>query len=65
MIEGDIRKTFKLPLPQTATDIAEQLNISKEIAEAALNSLRKNEIIKVKGPVITILNIDLLKDVYL
>lgn len=65
MSRGEIKKTFKLPIPQRPIDIAEQLNISKEVVEAVLNSLRKNEIISIKGPTITILNIDALKDKYL
>lgn len=63
--EGDTRKKITLPLPQTATDIAEQLNISKEIANAVLHGWEDSNIISIDGDIITILDIDLLKDVYL
>lgn len=65
MEEGDVRKTFKLPLPEAPIDMAEQLNISKEVATAVMDSLTKNKIIKVNGSTVTILDIDLLKDIYL
>lgn len=65
VLENDIRKQFRLPLPQTAVDLAEQLNISKEVVDAVLDSLCKNKIIKVQGKRIAILDIDLLKDIYL
>jgi CRP-like cAMP-binding protein len=63
--EGDIRKTVDLPLPQSPTDMAEQLNISNQVVEAVLNSLEKNSIIKIANDNITILDIELLKDIYL
>lgn len=63
--EGDTRNTIELPLPQTAVDMAEQLNISKEVAEAVMNSLCQSRIISIKDDRITIVNFDLLKDVYL
>lgn len=62
---GDTRKSIVLPLPQSATDMAEQLNISTNLAEAALSSLNQKNIIKVEDDKITILDLDLLKDVYL
>jgi len=62
--ESEIRKNIKLPLPQSSTDIAEQLNISKEVTEAVLDRFTKNKIIKINGNTITILRIELLKDIY-
>jgi len=63
--KGDTKKTIALPLPESPVDLAEQLNISKEVAEAVLNSLSNHKIIKVDGPMVTILNVELLKDAYL
>ena len=65
MSAGDIRLKIELPLPQTPTDIAEQLNISKEVAEAVMISLARNNVIAINGDHITILNMELLKDAYL
>jgi CRP-like cAMP-binding protein len=63
--EGDSRQPIRLPLPQSAVDIAEQLNISKEVAEAVLNSLETRKLIQLDGGHIVILDINLLKDLYL
>lgn len=65
MSAGDIRKTIVLPLPQTPTDIAEQLNISKEVVEAVMISLSQSNVIEAKEDKITILDMQLLKDAYL
>lgn len=54
-----------LPFPQSPTDLAEQLNIYPDVAEALLNRLEALGIIKVNGSEITILEIDYLKDIYL
>jgi CRP-like cAMP-binding protein len=62
---GDTRKEVTLPLPQTAVDIAEQLNISVEVAEAVLNRLGQLNLIKIADGTITIVDMDFLKDVYL
>jgi len=62
---GDTRKKITLPLPQSAIDIAEQLNISTEVAEAVLNRLSQLKLIAMEGVSITILDMDFLKDVYL
>lgn len=63
--EGDTRKSIKLPLPQSNSDIAEQLNISEEVTEAIINSFVKQKIIKCKDGTFEIVNVDLLKDIYL
>ena len=63
--EGDVRNVVALPLPQSPTDIAEQLNISKEVSEAVLINLERNNLIEITDDMITILDINLLKDVYL
>lgn len=63
--EGSTDKTIVLPLPLQPIDIAQQLNISKEVVAAVLQNLQSNNIIGVKNDMITILNLDLLKDVYL
>jgi CRP-like cAMP-binding protein len=63
---ADTNKTITLPLPQSALDIAEQLNMSKEVAAAILNSLSQNNIIEAADDdIITIVDMDVLKDVYL
>ena len=62
---GETSKTIALPLPQTPLDIAEQLNISKEVTEAILISLSNNGIIEIQDATITIVDMDVLKDVYL
>lgn len=62
---GDTQRSAQLPLPQSAVDIAEQLNISKVDATAALKDLSDKSLIKVEGDKITILDIQMLKDVYL
>jgi CRP-like cAMP-binding protein len=61
--EDGRKRAITLPFPQSSIDIAEQLNISKEVAEAVLNNLSQNKLIK--GNSITILDINLLKDIYL
>lgn len=63
--EGDSRSSVKLPLPQTAVDIAEQLNISAEVAESVLARLSQLKIISTRGATITILDLNRLKDSYL
>lgn len=54
-----------LPLPQSAIDLAEQLNITSEVVESAMDDLVQANIIKVSGTEITILDTQLLKDAYL
>jgi CRP-like cAMP-binding protein len=63
--EGSTEKTIALPLPLKPIDLAEQLNISKEVVAAVLQSLCSSNIISREDDTITILNLDLLKDVYL
>jgi CRP-like cAMP-binding protein len=54
-----------IPVPLTSQDMAEQLNISPEVADAVLSSLSKDGRIKVEKNIIQVLDINLLKDVYL
>ncbi len=62
---GDSQKVVSLPFPQTPLDLAEQLNISTAATEAALDNLVQKSIVSLDGNNITILDIDVLKDVYL
>jgi CRP-like cAMP-binding protein len=55
----------KISAPLETVDMAEQLNISKEVTEAVMNSLCKSNLIQVDGKIITVLDPDLLKDTYL
>lgn len=65
LTEGSSSKSAILPLPETPSDLSEQLNIPTDVAAEALNWLEQNNLINVKGSKISILDIDLLKDVYL
>ncbi len=62
---GYTGNSVALPLPQTATDLAEQLNIKVAAAQKALDSFSKKKLIKLHNDKITILNIELLTDMYL
>jgi CRP-like cAMP-binding protein len=65
LTEGDTRSTIEIPVPQTSIDIAEQLNMSEDVAEAIMRSLCERNIIEFEGGKITILSVELLKDAYL
>ncbi|HET7320435.1 MAG TPA: helix-turn-helix domain-containing protein, partial [Candidatus Saccharimonadales bacterium] len=52
-------------VPLEPVDMAEQLNISTEIADAVLSSLHNNKLINIKGKTIEVPDLDLLKDAYL
>ena len=52
-------------VPLVPLDMAEQLNISVQVAEAVLSSLSNNGIIEIENNLITVPNLDLLKDTYL
>lgn len=54
-----------LPFPQSPTDIAEQLNIYPDVAEALLSRMVALNLIKCEDSTITILEMDFLKDIYL
>jgi CRP-like cAMP-binding protein len=55
----------KIAVPLDAKDMAEQLNISVQAADAVLSSLSNKGIIIIQGKYIMVPNVSLLKDVYL
>lgn len=63
--DGNAGSSAALPLPQTANDLAEQLNISEKAATEALDALKAKRLIKINGSSIKIMNIEHLKDIYL
>lgn len=63
--ERDGKQSYKILVPLKAIDMAEQLNISAEVAEAVMDSLDKSKLITVKGSCISVPDMDLLKDAYL
>lgn len=63
--DGNAGSSATLPLPQTAIDLAEQLNISTSTAEEALATLVGKKLLEIKGPIIKLTSVEHLKDVYL
>jgi len=55
----------KIDLPLDPKDVAEQLNISVQIADAVINSLSKDKYIIMNGTTILVPDTHFLKDVYL
>lgn len=64
-VERDGKLFITLPVPLEAVDIAEQLNISVEVADAVLASLSANNLIVRDGGIIKIPDLDIIKDVYM
>lgn len=67
---GDVTVSESKPqvtilVPLEPIDMAEQLNISVQVAEAVLSSLHQNSLIRMEGNSISIPDINLLKDIYL
>lgn len=63
--EHGSKQKSTIAVPLAAVDMAEQLNISTEVAGAVLSSLCERGLIATKNDIITILDVDALKDVYL
>ena len=59
------RPTIQISVPLKPIDMAEQLNISVEVADAVMSSLTKNKLISIKNDIITISDVGMLKDIYL
>lgn len=64
-VDRDGKESIKIMVPLKPVDMAEQLNISIQVAEAVLASLNQSGLITTKDNYITIPNTDLLKDTYL
>jgi CRP-like cAMP-binding protein len=64
-LEVSGKPAIKIGVPLEPVDMAEQLNISVEVADAVLISLVKSSLIKIKGDMITVTDLDMLKDIYL
>jgi CRP-like cAMP-binding protein len=63
--EHDGKAVSVIGVPLEPVDMAEQLNISTEIADAVMSSLHNNKLIRIKGKTIEVPDLDLLKDAYL
>lgn len=63
--ESNNKQSVKLLLPLKPVDMAEQLNISAEVAEAVMISLSRSKLLKIDGTSISIPDIHLLKDIYM
>lgn len=61
----DGKQSVSILVPLMPIDMAEQLNISVQVAEAVLASLNQNGLITTEDNIISVPNIDLLKDIYL
>ncbi len=59
------KEHIKINVPLNAKDIAEQLNISEEIAASVIDNLNKRKLIKTYKNFIYISSLNLLKDVYI
>jgi CRP-like cAMP-binding protein len=55
----------KIEVPLTYVDMAEQLNISSEVADAVISNLCKNNLLLYEGGFIMVPDLALLKDIYL
>lgn len=64
-IESQGKLVTKVLVPLEPIDMAEQLNISVEVADAVLSSLCKNGFISIKDHIISVIDMDMLKDAYL
>jgi CRP-like cAMP-binding protein len=59
------KEVVKIVVPLEPRDMAEQLNISTEVADAVMNSLSSNKIILIRNNKITIPDLSMLKVIYL
>lgn len=64
-VEREGKTVCTIDVPLAPVDMAEQLNISTEVADAVMASLNNNKLIEIKSAIITVPDLDLLKDVYL
>lgn len=63
--ESDGIPTAKIKVPLEPIDMAEQLNISIEVAEAVMSSLTRNNLISIgEGNIVTVLDMDMLRVTY-
>jgi CRP/FNR family cyclic AMP-dependent transcriptional regulator len=62
---GNAGSSVILPLPQSATDLAEQLNLPEKAVQGALDNLTDKKLLQIRGSSIKIMNVEHLKDVYL
>lgn len=63
--EVGVRTSLCVPLPLEPIDMAEQLNVSLEVTEAIMSKLEKQGLIKYDGRLLSVPDINLLKDAFM
>lgn len=64
-VERDGKLSIKIVVPLQPLDMAEQLNISEDVADAVMSRLEKQGLLTIKGKTIYVDDINLLKDAYI